>query len=280
METFKNPNFERDNTPERGANVTVSIDLIRHPEKDPRTGKLTEAGKEVFFTQLQKLWEENSDQYDTIKFYVSPLSRGQEAREPIGKFLEVNAIPTTVRNKEELVGRMKDIGPDFKAEMTKILEEQDLLTSSQLAEVKERDATISAHEPATKDFETQTNELLIRDYFDKPLPASSISGRELGEPIGDLIHHFSKMASRLKSNSRVKLILVGHSGVTEHFIKQVYLQNNPDLKPETVDVQKIGGLLEFGEGPEISIQSDAVGEKAINLKFKDLDLEYQYDNDK
>lgn len=277
MNRFEGNNFEQKQSPERGSNVTVSIDLIRHPEKDPKTGKLTEAGKEEFFTQLQKLWDENSDQYDTIKFYVSPLSRGQEAKEPIGRFLEVNAIPTTVRNKEELVGRMKDIGPDFKAEMTKILEEQDLLTASQLAEVKQRDATISAHEPATKDFETQTNELLIRDYFDKPLPASSISGKELGEPIGDLIHHFSKMASRLKSNSRVKLILVGHSGITEHFIKQVYLQNNPDSIPETVDVQKIGGLLEFGKGPEILIHTDGAGENAINLKFKDLDLEYKYD---
>lgn len=277
METLKNPNFEQDNTPERGANVIVSIDLIRHPEKDPKTGKLTEAGKGAFFAQLQKLWEENSDQYDTIKFYVSPLSRGQEAKEPIGKFLEVNAIPTTVRNKEELVGRMKDIGPGFKVEMTKILEEQNLLSAQQLEEVRQRDATISATEPATKDFETQTNELLIRDYFDKPLPASSISGEELGEPVGDLIYHFSKMASRLKSNSRVKLILIGHSGITEHFIKKVFLQNHPEMKPEEAGVAQIGGLLEFGEGPEILIRSDDGGEKAVNLKFKDLDMKYQYD---
>lgn len=277
MNKFEGNNFEQRQSPERGANVTISIDLIRHPEKDPATGKLTEAGKDAFFVQLQKLWEENSEQYDTIKFYVSPLSRGQEAKEPIGKFLEVNAIPTTVRNKEELVGRMKEIGPDFKVEMTKILEQQELLSADQLAEVKQRDSVISAHEPATKDFETQTNELLIRDYFDKQLPASAISGKELGEPIGDLMHHFSRLASRLKSNSRVKLVLVGHSGITEHFIKQVYLQNNPDVKPEDVDVQKIGGLLEFGEGPEILIHSDDAGEKAVNLKFKDLDLEYQHD---
>lgn len=277
METIKTPNFERDNTPERGANVTVSIDLIRHPEKDPKTGKLTEAGKEAFFTQLQKLWDENSDQYDTIKFYVSPLPRGQEAKEPIANFLEVNAIPTTIRNKQELVGKALEIGASFKTEMAKILENEDALTQAQIEEMRARDKSVPLYEPTSKDAETKTNEILIRDFFDKEFPASTFTGKEMGQSIGDVVEHFSKMTSRLKSNSRVKLILVGHSGVIEHFTKQVYLQNNPDVKPETVDVQKIGGLLEFGEGPEILIRSDDAGENAINLKFKDLDLEYQYD---
>jgi len=277
MENFEEKSAEQEQTLERGANVTVSIDLIRHPEKDPKTGKLTEAGKEAFFAQLQKLWDENSDQYDTIKFYVSPLPRGQEAKEPIATFLEINAVPTTIRNKQELAGKALEIGPSFKAEMAKILEREDALTQAQIEEMRLRDTSVPLYEPTSKDAETKTNEILIRDFFDKEFPASTFTGREMGESIGDVVEHFSKMASRLKSNSKVKLILVGHSGVIEHFTKQVYLQNNPDIKPEAVDVQKIGGLLEFGEGPEISIHSNGGGEKVINLKFKDLDLEYKND---
>jgi hypothetical protein len=84
------------------------------------------------------------------------------------------------------------------------------------------------------------------------------------------------MAKRLKSNSKVKLVLVGHSGVIEHFLKFVYLQNHPEIKPEDVDVEKIGGLLEFGEGPEITIRSNENSEQTIEMKFKDLTLSYKH----
>jgi hypothetical protein len=169
---------------------------------------------------------------------------------------------------------MKDIGPNFKTEMTKILEEEQLLTEQQLAEVRQRDAVISASEPASKDFETQTNELLIRDYFNKPFPASSFTGKDMGESVKSLVDHFSRMTKHLLSNSKVKLVLVGHSGIVEHFIKYVYLQNHPEVKPEDVDVETIGGLVGFGEGPEITIRSDETGKQAIDLKFKNLTLTY------
>lgn len=270
------PSIEKKESMERGANVLVRIDLIRHPEKDHTTGKLTEHGKEVFFANLTKDFEEG-EKYDTVKFYVSPLSRGQEAKEPITSFLEASNIPTTIRNKEELVGKAREIGTSFKTEMTKILEQEGALTQQQIDEVRQRDALISAHEPATKDFETQTNELLIRDYFDKEFPASSFTGKEMGASIKSLIDHFSDMASRLKSDSKVKLVLVGHSGIIEHFTKYVYMQNHPEIKPEEVDVETIGGLIDFGEGPEITIHSDETGKQSIVLKFKNLTLTYQHE---
>lgn len=267
-------NIEKDKSHERGANVFVHIDLIRHPEKDPATGKLTNEGKEKFFNNLMKEFQEG-EKYDTIKFYVSPLSRGQEAKEPISSFLEASNIPTTIRNKEELVGKAREMGASLKTEMTKILEQEDLLTQQQIKEAKQIDSVIPSYEPASKDFETQSNEILIRDYFDKKFPASAFTGKEMGESIKNLIDHFSEMASRLKSNSKAKLVLVGHSGVIEHFTKYVYLQNHPELKSEDVDVKTIGGLVNFGEGPEIIIKSDEAGNQTIELKFKNLNLIYQ-----
>jgi hypothetical protein len=265
--------IEQIKSPERGANIVVSIDLIRHPEKDHTTGKLTQKGKDDFFNNLITDFQEG-EEYDTVKFYVSPLSRGQEAKEPITAFLEAANIPTTIRNKEELIGRMRDIGPNFKTEMTKILEEGQLLTVQELAEVRQRDAVISASEPASKNFEIQTNELLIRDYFNKPFPASSFTGKDMGESVETLVDRFSRMTKHLLSNTKVKLVLVGHSGIIEHFTKHVYLQNHPEVKPEDVDVETIGGLVGFGEGPEITIRSDEIGKQVIELKFKDLTLTY------
>lgn len=269
-------NIEREKSPERGANVLVRIDLIRHPEKDPATGKLTENGKEEFFNNLTKEFQEGK-QYDTVKFYVSPLPRGQESKEPISSFLEASNIPTTIRNKEELVGKAREVGASFKTEMTKILEQEELLTQQQIEEARQRDAVIPSYEPASKDVETKTNEVLIRDYFNKEFPGSAFTGKEMGESIKNLIDHFSEMASRLKSDSKVRLVLVGHSGVIEHFTKYVYLQNHPEIKPEDVDAETIGGLVNFGEGPEITIQSNEAGDQTIGLKFKNLTLTYQHE---
>lgn len=259
---------------EKGKNVLVSIDLIRHPEKDPTTGKLTQGGKDKFFSRLQEDFS-GKEEYDTVKFYVSPLSRGQESKEPITAFLEASEINTTIRNKPELVGRFAEVGPDFKKEMTAVLEKSDQMTKAEIEAMRERDASIPAYEPASKDFETKSNELLIRDFFEKNLPGTGFTGKEHAQALGGLIDHFANMASRLKSNSKVKLVLVGHSGVIEYLTKQVYLQNHPELKSEDVDVSKIGGLVDFGQGPEIKIISDERGEQKINFKFKDLDLIYK-----
>jgi hypothetical protein len=258
---------------ERGSNVTVSIDLIRHPEKDENTGKLTEGGKEKFFEELREDFGAKED-YDTVKFYVSPLSRGQESKEPISNFLEVSSINTTIRDKAELAGLATEIGPTFKEEMTAILEQEELLTRDEIEKAREKDTSIPAHEPASKDFETNTNEVLIRDFFDKDFPGSNFSGGDMAEVVNGLIEHFARLASRLKSESKVKLVLVGHSGVIEHLTKYVYLQNHPELTPEEVDVKEIGGLIDFSEGPEIAIVSDGSGAQSVKFSFKDLELDY------
>jgi hypothetical protein len=259
---------------EYGKNVLVSIDLIRHPEKDPATGKLTKEGKERFLEQLNEDFKGTED-YDTIKFYVSPLPRGQEAKESITPFLDAENLQTTIRNKKELVGRFMEVGPTFKAEMTAILEQADSMTAAEIEKMRERDKSIAAYEPASKDFETKSNEILIREFFDKNLPGAGFTGREHAEVVGNLVDHFADMATHFKSGSRVKLVLVGHSGVIEYLTKKVYLDNHPEVKPGDVGVNTLGGLVDFSHGPEITIQSDSSGEQHIKFKFKDLDLDYK-----
>ena len=271
---------EKEKSRERGANVLVDIDLIRHPEKDTYTGELSEEGKEVFLQNLIKDFKEG-EEYDTIKFYVSPLPRGQQSKEPITSFLEMSGVPTKIRDRVELISRTRDITPKFKEEITKILEERKMLDQEELQRVEQieesrkKDGNYASYEPATKDFEIKANELLIKDYFNKNFPSVSFNGEDMARGIKDLIDHFAEMSSKLKSNSRVKLVLVGHSGIIEHFIKYIYLQNHPEVDPKDVDVETLGGLLKFGEGPRITIQTNQEGELKIGLEFKNLELEYQ-----
>ena len=273
---MNNQNFEGANNPEsieRGKNILISIDLIRHPEKDHATGKLTQKGKDDFYDQLQDDLGDGKE-YDTVKFYVSPLSRGQEAKEPITKFMEVSGVDTSIRNRDQLVGRFQEVGPEFKKEMTAILEKNEQITKEQIEEMRARDESIPAYEPANKDFETKSNEILIRDFFEKNLPSTSFTGKEHAEAVKGLVDHFSELARKLKSGSKVKLVLVSHSGVIEYLTKYVYLQNHPEVKAEDVSVEDIGGLIDFSKGPEITITSDDRGEQKINFRFKDLDLTY------
>ena len=269
----KAPKTETKETHEKGVNVLVHIDLIRHPEKNPETGKLTEKGKKEFFDNLMKDFQEG-DEYDTIKFYVSPLPRGQEARGPASSFLEAVDIPTTIRDKKELAALVQKIEPALIAEITKILEERGELSAKELEEMKKGSKALPYYEPPTKSFETKANELTIHEFFDKKFPGGSFTGEDIAEEIKRLVDHFSKLASRLNADSRVRLVLVGHSGIIEHFTKYVYLQNHPELKPKDVDAEMIGGLVGFGEGPEITIQSDENGKQKIDFRFKDLDLTY------
>ncbi len=253
---------------ERGANVTIRIDLLRHPEKDYATGKLTEAGKEALLEKLNDEYTEG--EFDTVKCYVSPLSRGQESMEPIGQFLNENGISTVTRTRDQLSGRATEIGKGLKSAMTELIQQEDATL-----EIPREDPTRPAYEPSSKDFETASNHILIRDFFDQKFPDSSISGQDMGQEIDTLIKHLAKLASKMRAESKVKFVLISHSGVVEHFIKLAYLKSHPELKPNEVGVGDVGGLLSYMDGPQISITSDKSGKQAAKIQFKDVILDYE-----
>ncbi len=268
MEHLTPNSIESHLTPERGANIRVVIDLLRHPEKEYATGKLTEAGKADLAEKLNREYSEGD--FDTVKCYVSPLSRGQESVEPIGEFLRENGIHTVTRTKDQLSGRATEVGPGFKPAVTELIKQQNDL----LVETADEDSDRAAHEPHSKDFETAANEILIRDFFDQKFPDSPIGGREIGGEVDGLVRHLAELAERMKSGSRVKFVLISHSGVIEQFIKLVYLKNHPELEPKEVKVSDMGGLMDYMSGPQIFIDSDESGRQKARIQFKDMTLDY------
>lgn len=256
-------------TPERGAKVTVVIDLLRHPEKEYATGKLTEAGKAELRERLNREYTEGD--FDTVKCYVSPLNRGQESMEPIGDFLKENGIETVTRSKKELAGRASEVGLGLKPAITELIKKE----NEYFVETTDEDLDRPSYEPHSKDFETSANEILIRDFFDQKFPDSSIGGKEVGEEIDSLIKHLAELAQKMNSGSKVKFVLISHSGVIEHFIKLVYLKNHPEVEPKDVKVADIGGLMDYMSGPQISINSDESGKQKASIQFKDMVLDYE-----
>lgn len=179
-------NFESNESVEKeyGANVEIDIELIRHPEKNPETGDITEKGKEEFLNKLEGNYD---SEYEVYKFYLSPHKRPQQTRETIQKFLDEKNIKTKIRDKKELLGGFSE---------------------------KEGE---TSYEPKSEEDEKMGNKLMIEKFFDEYVPETDIKGENIGLEIKELVDHFRKLASRLRSNSKVKIILVGHSGIIEHY---------------------------------------------------------------
>ncbi len=256
--------------PKYGANVYLEIDLIRHPEKDYETGDLTEEGKAAL---LEKLRNSHDDKFDTHKFYLSPHKRPQQSREKIQEYLDEFDLKTKTRNKEELTGR---IMTEFTPEAAKALHQE--LADKGIYNINEEEETLQKDrlvEPVSKDQEKKGNEYFLKEFYDKNLPDFHMSGKDIAAEIEKVVKHFVSMTSRLKSDSKVKLTMIGHSGIVEYFTKLVYLQNHPELKPSEVTAEMLGGLLNYSEGPSITIQTDEMGEEDVKIKFKDLVLDYK-----
>lgn len=265
-------NFEQRRSPERGTNVTLVIDLLRHPEKDYSTGNLTDAGKAAFLEKLREEFAETA--FDTIKGYVSPLKRGQQAMEPLSQYLKEVGIDTTIRTKNELAPKT------FLDQYTSATDQalNTLVQKRSQLDVSTPGGKENVTEPSSKDEETLKNELIIQEFFDTNLPESEIKGQDIGEEIDSLMQHFARMSSRLLSESKVKLVLVGHSGIIEHLTKLIYLQNHPEVSSSEIGVEHIGGLLDYMTGPQITISSDVTGKQTARFRFKDLSLDYSLKN--
>lgn len=253
-----------------GKNVVVDIDLLRHPAKDPQTGDLTEQGKRDF---LDKLNTEYDPSFTIYKFYLSPHKRPQQLKETLQSFLEKKGISTTIRNKDKLLSYMQGLTLQTQAAILGELVARGVLSEEDSQYIREKNKDIPAYEPATRAFEEAGNRMLIEEFFEQNFPNSEFSGRDIGQDIARLVQHFRVLTSRLHSGSKVKIILIGHSGVIEHFLKLMYIQRHPEVLSKTVDVARMGGLLEPMEGPNIIITSNSSGKQTAQLKFRGQEID-------
>lgn len=251
-----------------GRNVTLVIDLIRHPEKDYSTGNLTETGKRAFLEKLREEYSNPNNTFDTIKGYVSPLKRGQQAMEPLAQFIKENNIASNIGTKQQLLAHMDQYSNETDQALTALIKER---TARDVSTEKPKEDVL---EPASRDEETLKNELLIREFYDKEFPKITLKGEDVGKELDALIQYFARMAQRFYSGSKVKIIAVGHSGIIEYLTKFIYLKNHPEISPSEVGVEDIGGLLDYMSGPQILITSDEFGNQVAKFNFNNLSMNY------
>ncbi len=255
---------------ERGANVVVEIRLIRHPEKDPETGDITDQGKADFLDFLEKsidVVEEGAHQ----KIYLSPHKRPQQLVETAEAFLHAKGMKSAVRTRKELLPLVENLTPESMEQLRQKAIDEGLLSPIDPILVSQSDDARS--DPSEK-FERVINSLALEEYYNANFPGTGFSGEDIGGSIDGFIRHLSLMSRRLRSGTRLQTALVSHSGIIEFFIKRAYLSAHPGESPESVTTEKIGGLLGFLEGACITIRTDGVGTMVRTFQFRDMQFEF------
>ncbi len=231
---------------------STTILLLRHPEKDTATGNLTGAGKNSLLRQLQDTWREG--EYDSLRLYASPLPRGQQCIPVLERFATSIGLSCAVITEPRLygLGHLMD-GKALKDWLNPILGTTDAMVTDGRPSI----------EPSSQDFEVRGNTYLIRHYYDKPCPGFPHTRREHGAPIGEMVRDIARLPP---TGARTLVVVIGHSGIIEDWLKSVYLDNHPDITDSTtVGVEDLGGLLDFGEGPTITITHDGNGRPTARL---------------
>ena len=218
---------------EYGTNITMTIDLIRHAEKD-KEGQLTEKWKKdsVEFGNILK--ENNPDSSGTI-VYISDVDRAQGTGEWIGwvdtklKKRTTNVLSLTWQISKRVSDNLK------------------MLIDT---ETGDESAAIQA----------------IVDSNDTRIDPETISSQEISQRIANKILELINISERFKTNSKVNVVMVSHSGVIENFIVDILKEERKHF------IKKIWGQLNFLEGVKLIINRKDKNNVEIQLSFRDYNL--------
>lgn len=204
--------------------------LWRHPEKGP-DGNVTAAGLEALHDKLGNEWRGGG--FNSLRLFVSDHKRGVQCIPTLQKFAEAIGVASPVTTSPLLLGLANQID-------TAAL---DTFLTGALGEGYTEAAATS---------------LLLTEYFDRPLPGATFTGREHATTI----HEFMKGIARSKSPTNRRLtVAISHSGVIEYWLKRVYLENRSFVNDSrTVTVENTGGLVDFLQGPRVEIERDQTGD--------------------
>lgn len=221
------------------ATISDKVLLLRHPEKDPG-GNVTEVGLQALHDELVEIW--NCGDYDSLRLCVSNHKRGQQCGPTLKQFAASVDADYTFETSTLLCGLMNYID---------ISVMNDHLETQLGREYTEAAAT----------------SLLVKEHFDMLLPGALFTGREHANGL----RRFLRAIARDRPNTGNRLVVaISHSGVIEYWMKTVFLENNPGTAPKHVGVEDLGGLLDFCEGPTITITHGENGHVEATLSRRQL----------
>ena len=165
---------------ERGKNVTLHLQLIRHGEKDGFSGQLTEEGRKAARAHGEGR---------VVKPYHSGVHRNQQTAEEI-------AIGSSSSYKPRMRPQLRVDGPAaWYQEYTKLIN----------------------HEGQYDETRPMQNLQFDIGRENRPMAGMPSSVEISAQLAGELLH-FLELSKRLNANSEVEIDLISHAGLMEHLI--------------------------------------------------------------
>lgn len=186
---------EKMRSPENfGANIKLTIDLIRHAEKDGINGGLTEEGKE-------RAREFGLD--ENIKAYHSRMSENPRTQQTAEAISDSSKYHPRERKGLGIEG---DFSPEF--------------IDRYIALVNESGGN-----------ESKAVQMFLDTYDERP-DEKTISSKDVSKQLVSELLHFVEMTKRFKSGSDSHVALVSHTGVIEHLLVDLFQKDRKDFITE------------------------------------------------
>jgi len=213
-----------------GRNVEIHAIFTRHAEKD-ETGNLTPEGKEQARIAGQSL-----EKRDAIKADVAPVQRVIDT---------VDAIVGSAPHDKKM----------------------NIRTRTELGYQSSSDFVRQFRSIETQGGDTAPQWFL--DFGEKRPDQSTLSPHEVAEQLASLVEHYTELAKRLYSGSRVDWVLGTQQGLPEALLKEVLLRTEDDKKISGFqNLAEIGGALRFAEMIDFEIKTDNDGNTVLKINFR------------
>jgi broad specificity phosphatase PhoE len=273
MEKYE-PSVEELEGHKYGENVTVRAVFIRHGEKvitqQTVTTALTDEGREQ-----AKQFGETRDA-DFIKSYYSPTDRTEETARIISESspAETKGVP---RRQDELSFDFPK-GGEFIQKVQQFRREALVPNAEEMTtdELERNIIELKAESPEEFNKRLKAGADKHTEYylsFGSNKPEEGVSSpAEIASRVSKLLLHYIEVSKRLYSGSNVDLINVTHDVNVATFMVLVLRESQQD---EDINIEDIGGSVEYTEECEIIIQRKNKEELSLKLLFRGK--EYDFD---
>jgi hypothetical protein len=257
MEQYK---FEQKESLEKGNDVEIMVKFLRHGERD-KEGRLTDHGREI---TVERAIESGigPEDFDAVKAIGSDA--GMKSGVGRRAFETADIYAHTVAGDKALHSRVQ-----------KLLSFEELKNPVPYDHVKIYNANLP------EDFGSLSNEDKVEaakkaqsatiDYLMAlDTPEAEAYKKEMAGAFAILIQHYSKMAKRLKSGSRVLLPAGTHGGVMEFLLQKalVYRGRDGNQKMGFIRSEEVGGEFSPSEAYNVEIATNEQGsQKPLKVTF-------------
>lgn len=268
------PQIEQEKS--RGHNIDIRIIFVRHAQKaDARVfnKELTEISSASISPKGAELaYEKGRDLKGPKKGYVTSVTRTNETLQEMLKGSGITDPDELERMSQDYLGfpgiHLGSATPSF-TEYNRITEEaKKKYLNEHFPGKSYDDLTLDEQEQVMEIAEEPALQWYLNHKEQRPDP-ETYSPKEMAGLVAYKLNRFVNLPEYMEDGKEVELISVGHKTSTEAFLK--YMIGFEDLS-------EMGGSLRTLDNWEFDVKTDAVGNKTVELRFRDK--VYPLDRDK